>query len=366
MQREPGALRDRGCAGRAAAVRRDVRARALSLRGGRRRDRRAPSGRRRRRAARVIDMPMDVLLGQAPEDAPRRAARRARAAAARPRRRRAPQRGVRRAAPSDRREQAIPRHDRRPHRRRPVAPRPDGRPVAGSGRRLRGHARRLPRLCRRGDGAWASARRSPSSTRPHRAGWRWARRSPTCSPRRSRSSASSSAATGWPRAATTPPPGDDAALYDTVRAVGMELCPALGIGIPVGKDSLSMRTRWQGDGGEPKQVTAPVSLVVTAFASLDDVRTHADAAAPARRHDAPAGRPRLRPDAAWAARSSRRRPASSAPRCPTWTTREMLRAARRRDERVCATPASSSRTTTAATAASGQRRARWRSPATWA
>ncbi len=66
-------------------------------------------------------------------------------------------------------------------------------------------------------------------------------------------------------------PGEDAALFDTVRAVGMELCPALGIGIPVGKDSLSMRTRWS-EGGTSKQVTAPVSLVVTAFASLDDVR----------------------------------------------------------------------------------------------
>jgi phosphoribosylformylglycinamidine synthase len=61
--------------------------------------------------------------------------------------------------------------------------------------------------------------------------------------------------------------GEDAALYDTVKAVGMELCPALGIGIPVGKDSLSMRTRW-GD----RQVLAPVSLIVTAFATLDDVR----------------------------------------------------------------------------------------------
>jgi phosphoribosylformylglycinamidine synthase len=56
-----------------------------------------------------------------------------------------------------------------------------------------------------------------------------------------------------------------------VRAVGLELCPELGIGIPVGKDSLSMRTRWA-EGGEVKQVTAPVSLIVTAFASLDDVR----------------------------------------------------------------------------------------------
>jgi phosphoribosylformylglycinamidine synthase len=66
-------------------------------------------------------------------------------------------------------------------------------------------------------------------------------------------------------------PGEDAALYDTVKAVGLELCPALGIGIPVGKDSLSMRTRW-GQDGQTRQVTAPVSLIVTAFASLSDVR----------------------------------------------------------------------------------------------
>jgi phosphoribosylformylglycinamidine synthase len=65
-------------------------------------------------------------------------------------------------------------------------------------------------------------------------------------------------------------PGEDAALYDTVRAVGLELCPALGIGVPVGKDSLSMKTRWS-DAGAARQVTAPVSLVVTAFATLDDV-----------------------------------------------------------------------------------------------
>ena len=66
-------------------------------------------------------------------------------------------------------------------------------------------------------------------------------------------------------------PGEDAALFDTVRAVGLELCPALGIGVPVGKDSLSMRTRWSDAQGE-RQVTAPVSLVVTAFATLADVR----------------------------------------------------------------------------------------------
>ena len=66
-------------------------------------------------------------------------------------------------------------------------------------------------------------------------------------------------------------PGEDAALYETVRAVGMELCPALGISIPVGKDSLSMRTQWR-EGDVQKKVTSPVSLIVTAFASLADVR----------------------------------------------------------------------------------------------
>ena len=66
-------------------------------------------------------------------------------------------------------------------------------------------------------------------------------------------------------------PGEDAALYATVKAVGMELCPALGISIPVGKDSLSMRTQWS-DGADKKKVTSPVSLIVSAFASLADVR----------------------------------------------------------------------------------------------
>jgi phosphoribosylformylglycinamidine synthase len=66
-------------------------------------------------------------------------------------------------------------------------------------------------------------------------------------------------------------PGEDAALYATVKAVGLELCPALGVSIPVGKDSLSMRTQWQSDDGA-KKVTSPVSLIVSAFASLADVR----------------------------------------------------------------------------------------------
>ena len=68
-------------------------------------------------------------------------------------------------------------------------------------------------------------------------------------------------------------PGEDAALFDTVRAVGMELCPALGIAIPVGKDSMSMRTAWRdAKTGEDKAVTAPLSLVVSAFARVTDVR----------------------------------------------------------------------------------------------
>ncbi|MBD9665853.1 phosphoribosylformylglycinamidine synthase [Variovorax paradoxus] len=66
-------------------------------------------------------------------------------------------------------------------------------------------------------------------------------------------------------------PGEDAALYETVKAVGLELCPALGVSIPVGKDSLSMRTQWK-DGDEARNVTSPVSLIVSAFATLADVR----------------------------------------------------------------------------------------------
>jgi phosphoribosylformylglycinamidine synthase len=66
-------------------------------------------------------------------------------------------------------------------------------------------------------------------------------------------------------------PGEDEKLYRTVEAVGMELCPELGITIPVGKDSMSMRTAWN-DNGEDKAVTAPLSLVITAFAPVTDVR----------------------------------------------------------------------------------------------
>ena len=69
--------------------------------------------------------------------------------------------------------------------------------------------------------------------------------------------------------------GEDAALYDTVRAVGLEFCPAVGVSIPVGKDSLSMRAVWEDAEGAAHKVVAPLSLVVSAFAPVDDVRRHA-------------------------------------------------------------------------------------------
>lgn len=66
-------------------------------------------------------------------------------------------------------------------------------------------------------------------------------------------------------------PGEDQALFEGVKAIGMEMCPALGIAIPVGKDSLSMRTTWNGE-GEDKSVTSPMSGVITAFAPVTDIR----------------------------------------------------------------------------------------------
>lgn len=66
-------------------------------------------------------------------------------------------------------------------------------------------------------------------------------------------------------------PGEDAGLYQAVKAVGEELCPALGLTIPVGKDSMSMKTRWQ-EGEQDKSVTAPLSLVISAFGRVEDIR----------------------------------------------------------------------------------------------
>jgi phosphoribosylformylglycinamidine synthase len=66
-------------------------------------------------------------------------------------------------------------------------------------------------------------------------------------------------------------PGEDAVLYDTVKTVGMEICPQLGLTIPVGKDSMSMKTVWK-EPSEDKSVTAPLSLIITAFTPVTDVR----------------------------------------------------------------------------------------------
>ncbi|WP_335908476.1 phosphoribosylformylglycinamidine synthase [Shewanella indica] len=66
-------------------------------------------------------------------------------------------------------------------------------------------------------------------------------------------------------------PGEDAGLYEAVKAVGEELCPELELTIPVGKDSMSMKTAWE-DKGEQKAVTAPMSLIITAFGAVRDIR----------------------------------------------------------------------------------------------
>lgn len=66
-------------------------------------------------------------------------------------------------------------------------------------------------------------------------------------------------------------PGEDAALYDAVKALGEELCPLLGLTIPVGKDSMSMKTSWCQE-GEKREMVAPLSLIISAFARVEDVR----------------------------------------------------------------------------------------------
>ncbi|KEY91704.1 phosphoribosylformylglycinamidine synthase [Candidatus Photodesmus blepharus] len=66
-------------------------------------------------------------------------------------------------------------------------------------------------------------------------------------------------------------PGEDSGLYEAVKAISEEFCPALGLTIPVGKDSTSMKTRWE-ENGKEKEVTSPLSLIITAFARVEDVR----------------------------------------------------------------------------------------------
>ncbi|KAF3764371.1 catalytic activity protein [Cryphonectria parasitica EP155] len=68
-------------------------------------------------------------------------------------------------------------------------------------------------------------------------------------------------------------PGEGAALFEAVKAIGMDLCPELKVSIPVGKDSTSMKASWQDESGESKSVTAPVSVVISAFTPVEDVRS---------------------------------------------------------------------------------------------
>ena len=69
-------------------------------------------------------------------------------------------------------------------------------------------------------------------------------------------------------------PGEDAKLYEAVKAIGMELCPKLGLTIPVGKDSMSMKSTWN-ENGDEKSVTAPLSLIISAFSKIPDARIQA-------------------------------------------------------------------------------------------
>ena len=280
---------------------RDLRARALPVRG--RRAARTPKvawsspmrsfdNRAGRHAARLHPR-------QAAEDDARRRARRTRTLPPLDlARRRSARRGVPGAAVSRRGRQDVPRHDRRSHRRRPVLARPDGRSVAGAGRRRRGDADGFRRLRGRGDGdgrAHAAGADRRAGVRPR---WRSPRRSPTSPRPASRALGDVKLSANW--MAPAGHPGEDAALYDTVRAVALELCASASASvIPVGKDSMSMRTTWR-DGGVDKAVTAPVSLIVSAFAPVADARRALTPllAPRRRRYCAGADRPRRRPAAA--------------------------------------------------------------------
>ncbi len=240
---------------------------------------------------RPIDMPMDVLLGKPPK-MHREVERVARDEAALDLGDadldklgfdvlRHPTRG----------QQALPDHHRRPHRGRPEPPRPDGRPVAGAGGRLRRHAGRLPGLSRRGDEPGRTHAAGRARCAGIRAAWRSARRSPTCWPRRSSCRASSSAATGWrpaarpvktPRCTTPSRPSASSCARRWASACrsARTACRCA----PAGDDAGRRRR-------EPGR-RAPVSLIVTAFATLADVRQTLDAATARWRHDAGADRPR--------------------------------------------------------------------------
>lgn len=156
-------------------------------------------------------------------------------------------------------------------------------------------------------------------------------------------------------------PGEDAALYDTVRAVALDVCPKLGISIPVGKDSLSMQTKWS-EHGVDRQVIAPLSLVVSAFAPCEDARA---TLTPQIRSDAgpseliliDLGRGRNRLGGRFSRRSTDK---SAAPR-RTWTIRHCSGRFSMRFKPSIGRGGYSP-TTTAPTAVCSPRCARWHSP----
>ena len=224
--------------------------------------------------------------------------------------------------------QDLPRHHRRSLGHRPGGARPDGGPLAGAGGRRRRDRLGLRRLHRRGHGDGRAAGWSPCWTPPPRPGWRWPRPSPTSPRRRWRGSSDVKLSANWMAAAGHP--GEDARLYQAVRAVGAELCPALGIAIPVGKDSMSMRTVWQ-----DRTTRRPAQMLAPAVAGRQRLRPghrRAPRADPRDRAAAAGGRRRRRRPScgwsisvgaatAWAARPWPRCTARSATSRPIWTTR---------------------------------------------
>ena len=243
-------------------------------------------------ATRPVDDADRRAARQAAQDDAQRNAAAAPAGAPRHRSDRAARRGVPSAAPADRRRQELPGHDRRSQRRRPDQP------------RLRWSA---PGRCR----SAIAPSRSPATTATRARRWRSAsaRRWPCSTAPASGRLAVAEAITNiaaadigalgdvklsanWMAAAGDA--GEDATLFDTVRAVGEELCPALGIAIPVGKDSLSMQTRRGSEpGGAARGLVAGVADRVGVRAG-ERRAPHADAgAAPRRGADAAAAdRPR--------------------------------------------------------------------------
>ena len=216
---------------------------------------------------RPVDMDMEALLGKPPRMT--RDVVHLPPVTVPPRHRRARTEGRRlpRAAPAGRGRQDLPDLDRRPLGWRPHRPRPDGRPLAGAGGRRRRDADGLFPATSARPSRWASGRRWPCSMRRPRADGdrRVADQHRRGVDRKAGRRQALGQLDGCRRHA-----GEDARLFDTVRAVS-DLCQQIGVSIPVGKDSLSMRTAWE-DAGTKKQVVSPLSLIVTAFARVADAR----------------------------------------------------------------------------------------------